>query len=79
MTKQPPGLKLEQALQRMRCGARLVRMHGALNGSSIWCVIPGGITTDVVASKIRAHPAVVAGEDGLFPGHDQTWRMIRFT
>jgi hypothetical protein len=78
MTKKLPGLKLEQALQNMRCGARLVHMHGQMNGSSVWCVIPGGPVTDAVAARLREHPAIVAGQDELFPGHDQTWRMLNF-
>ena len=78
MAKKLPSLKLEQALQRMRCGARLIHMHGVLNDSSVWCVIPGGPVTDTVAERLREHPAVVAGHDGLFPGHDQTWRMLNF-
>jgi hypothetical protein len=39
-------------------------------------VVPGGPVEHAVADKIKAHPLVRAGEDGLFPGHDQTWRMI---
>ena len=70
-------LKLEQALRRMRSGARLVRMHGARNGLS-WYVVPGGAVTDSVADKLRERPDVIAGRDGLFPGHDQTWRMVGF-
>jgi hypothetical protein len=78
MSKKPPSLKLEQALQHMRCGARLVHMHGQINGSSVWSVIPGGPVTDAVATRLREHPAIVAGQDGLFPGHDRTWRMLNF-
>jgi hypothetical protein len=77
MSKTSPTLKLEQALQRMRSGARLVHMHGWASGPS-WFVIPGGPVTDIVANKVREHPAVVAGADGMFPGHDQTWRMVNF-
>ena len=78
MSKKPPSLTLEQALQRMRCGARLVHMHGLLNGPSVWCVVPGGVVADTAAARLREHPAVVAAEDGLFPGHSQTWRMLNF-
>ena len=77
MSKTSPALKLEQALQRMRSGARLVHMHGPASGPS-WLIVPGGPVNDIVASKVREHPAVVAGADGLFPGHDQTWRMVSF-
>jgi hypothetical protein len=75
MSKTSPALKLEQALQRMRTGARLVHMHGPASGPS-WFIVPGGPVADIVAVTVREHPAVVAGADGLFPGHDQTWRMV---
>jgi hypothetical protein len=37
--------------------------------------VPGGYVEPEVAEKIKKHQGVVAGTDGLFPGHDQTWRM----
>jgi hypothetical protein len=52
-------------------------MHGIRNGPT-WFVIPGGAVTDGVADKLRERPDVVGGQDGLFPGHDQTWRMAEF-
>jgi hypothetical protein len=76
MSKTASTLKLDQALQHMRAGARLTRMHG--EPGHCWFIVPGGAVTDAVASKIRDHPAVVAGSDGLFPHHDQTWRMLSF-
>jgi hypothetical protein len=77
MSKSSPTLKLEHALQRMRSGARLVHMHGPASSAN-WFIVPGGPVTDIVADKVREHPAVVAGADGLFPGLDQTWRMVSF-
>jgi hypothetical protein len=53
---------------------RLVRMHSARG--SAWFVIPGGPVDHAVAIKIQNHPLIRAGSDGLFPGHDQTWRMV---
>jgi hypothetical protein len=41
----------------------------------MWFVIPGGQVTDVVAAQIKENPAAVGQRDGLFPHHDQTWRM----
>ena len=41
----------------------------------MWFIIPGGQVTDVVADRIKQHPTVVGQKDGLFPHHDQTWRM----
>jgi hypothetical protein len=63
------------ALSCMRTGSRLVCMHG---GRHRWFVLPGGAVSDQVAAEIREHPSVVGGNDGLFPQHDQTWRMRTF-
>jgi hypothetical protein len=53
-------------------------MHGTPNTAPCWFVVPGGAVSDAVASAIREHPSVIAGRDGLFPGLDQTWRMLAF-
>jgi hypothetical protein len=74
----PPALKLEQALQCMRTGAKLVRMHGKPSDQHHWFIVPGGSVSDIVASKILDHPSVIGGNDGLFPQHDQTWSMSSF-
>jgi hypothetical protein len=76
VSKVSSTLKLEQALQRMRTGACLTHMQA--KGPYHWFVVPGGAVTDTVASKILEHPSVVGGKDGLFPQHDQTWRMLSF-
>ena len=68
-------LKYEHAERLMRTGSRLVHMH--TNGPT-WFLVPGGPTTNEVATKLREHPAVIGGRDGLFPGLDQTWRMAVF-
>lgn len=68
-------MKLAKALDLMRIpGTRLVQVHESGNGR-VYYVIPGGPVTDEIAEKIKAHPLVVAGKDGLFPGHSQTWRI----
>jgi hypothetical protein len=71
-------LKAERALDHMRRGSRLVHMHGMAKTGFSWFVVPGGPITGVVARKLLEHPNVVGGKDGLFPGHDQTWRMTAF-
>lgn len=78
MSRKPSNLKEEQALQRMRAGARLVPMHNGTHPGPSWFVVPGGPVTDAVATKIMEHPSVVGGKDGLFPAHDKTWRMLEF-
>jgi hypothetical protein len=60
----------------MRTGSTLVHMHG--RGWYRWFVVPGGAIEDYVADEIKRHPAVIGQADGLFPQHDQTWRMRSF-
>ena len=71
----PQTLSTKRALDLMRTGSRLVHMHGT---NQRWFVEPGGAVTDAVAGEIRNHPSVIAQKDGLFPHHDQTWRMATF-
>jgi hypothetical protein len=67
-------LTAEKALARMRTGSVLVHMH-TNNKTQRWFVIPGGAVNEAVAETIRTHPLVSGSRDGLFPQHDQTWRM----
>jgi hypothetical protein len=76
-TRLPETLPASKAIDRMRTGSRLLHMHGSRSAYH-WYVTPGGPVTDAVASEIKSHPAVVGAKDGLFPGHDQTWRMRSF-
>jgi hypothetical protein len=64
----------KQVLERMNAGARLVHMHSNKPGPH-WGLVPGGPVADAVAAEITKHPHVVGQSDGLFPGHDQTWRL----
>jgi hypothetical protein len=52
-------------------------MHGRPNGYH-WFVVPGGAVSEETSIRIREHPSVIGGKDGLFPDHDQTWRMETF-
>lgn len=75
--KNPTSIGLKKAIEAMsRSGARMVLMRNekAIDGFAYY-VVPGGHVDVEVAEKIKRHPDVIAGEDGLFPGHDQTWRM----
>jgi hypothetical protein len=69
-------LKLERALDRR--ASCLIRMYGSPSAGPGWFIVPGGLVSDATAAKIREHPTIVAGEDGLFPNCDQTWRMLDF-
>jgi hypothetical protein len=71
------NLSLRRAMERMRTGSRLVHMHGKREERH-WFVVPGGSVSDETSTRIREHPSVVSGKDGLFPEHDQTWRMGSF-
>jgi hypothetical protein len=78
MTNKPRVLSANDALQRVRTGSRLVHMHGGKPNDCHWFVLPGGAVSEQTATAIINHPSVIAGKDGLFPGHDQTWRMQSF-
>jgi hypothetical protein len=52
---------------------RLVKM--SVNQSPAYFIAPGGPVSLEVAEKIKSHPLVHPMQDGLFPGHDQTWRI----
>lgn len=68
------AIGLKKALNMMHLsGTRLVRMASA--DGSVHYLVPGGYVAPETAEKIKNHPGVVCGADGLFPGHDQTWRM----
>jgi hypothetical protein len=70
-------LSSREAHQRMRTGSTLLHMTGRANNR--WFVVPGGVIDDYVAEGIKSRPAVIGQSDGLFPQHDQTWRMRSFT
>ena len=76
--KRPPkAIGFNSAIEKMRReGTRLVCMVTDASQEGVaHYVIPGGYVTPDVAEKIKSHPLVVSGHDGLFPGHAQTWRM----
>lgn len=79
MTKQPvKAVGIKKAMDLMhRTGTRLVRMCTDQSPEGVaYYLVPGGYVAPDTAEKIMKHPAVVAGADGLFPGHDQTWRVF---
>jgi hypothetical protein len=70
-------LNYDQAISLMRrVGVRLLRTNEPSGGFFVVGSGCGGRVDDQVATKIQSHPLVRAGKDGLWPGHDQTWRMI---
>lgn len=76
MTERKP-LSLKKAMDLMRLpGTRLVRMFtvGSPDGYAHY-VVPGGYVEPETAERIKNRDDVIAGEDGLFPNIDQTWRI----
>ena len=68
------GYRRAMALLRVP-GTRLIKTHGLYGGAHH--VVPnGGHVEPHTAEQIKRHPQVQAGEDGLFPGHSQTWRIV---
>jgi hypothetical protein len=45
------------------------------SGRTQYFIVPGGPVDDQTAQKIKDHPQIRAGKDGLFPGMEQTWRI----
>lgn len=61
-------------------GARLVLMHLNRGGEPLrvgYFIVPGREIPDDIARALIKRPDVAAEPDGLFPGHAQTWRIIR--
>jgi hypothetical protein len=68
-----------RAVLAMHACARLCRMHE--KGELVWFIAPttargdGGRVTDATASKLIAQSKVIGGDDGLWSGCDQTYRI----
>jgi hypothetical protein len=64
-----------KAMDLMRLpGTRLVRTRSTTG--DVFYVVPGGYVEPDTAAKIIKHPQVVAGEDVMWPGMSQTWRLL---
>jgi hypothetical protein len=77
MSKSPKYSRLDQVIDRMHHhGTRLAMMH-TKHGKE-WFTVPHGdrVKADD-AMKIIARHDIHAMDDGLFPGLQQTWRMVR--
>jgi hypothetical protein len=72
------SIGIVKAMDRMRVnGARLVKMYtnSSPDGFAHYITPAGGYVDPATAEKIKQHPLVTASKDGLFPSHDQTWRI----
>ena len=74
MTKKRASLFYKAMDLMRRPGARLIKTHTS-NGGCAHYIAPGGYIEPEVAEQIKSDPSVVAGEDGMWPGHSQTWRI----
>jgi hypothetical protein len=74
----PNPIGLKKATDLMRApGAKLVCMTSNEHPAGIaHYIVPGGYVDPAVAQRIKDRPDVVGGADGLFPGQDQTWKVI---
>jgi hypothetical protein len=76
MKSSPEAINFNKAIEMMRReGARLVRIYTKARPGYAHFIVPGGYVDPDTAEKIKKHPLVIAGRDGLLPDHDQTWRM----
>jgi hypothetical protein len=77
MSAPAKSIGIKRAMDLMRVNnARLVKMftNASPEGFAHY-IVPGGLVDPATAEKIKHHPLVTESKDGLFPGHDQTWRI----
>jgi hypothetical protein len=69
------NLKFNQAIDLLRRPeTRMIKQNH--NGRTQHFIVPpGGAVNEETAQRIKEHPLVRGGRDGLFPGHEQTWRI----
>jgi hypothetical protein len=67
-------ISLKKALEFMRGGNGKQRAC-LLNSGGIFYVVPGGYVEPSTAKAIMKRPDVRGSKDGLWPDHDQTWRL----
>lgn len=79
MAAWPKSIAYNRAIELMRTeGHRLMLMTTQISpDGKAHFIVPGGYVSPEVAAKIKAHPQVLPQEDGLFPGHSQTWQFLR--
>jgi hypothetical protein len=65
---------LRRAIDLMRAGSVLIKQHNE-DGTMGHYLAPGGYVEPVVAEKLKEHPLILMGQDGMWPGLDQTWKL----
>ncbi len=67
-------MKLRKAVDLMHEGSILMQMSKS-GDAKAWYLVPGGEISDAIAAALIAMPNVTEGNDGLFPGMSQTWKI----
>jgi hypothetical protein len=68
------SIKFNRAMDLLRKpDTRMIKQNSG--GRTQYFIVAGGAVDEPTAQKIKDHPQVRAGRDGLFPGHEQTWRI----
>jgi hypothetical protein len=62
----------------MYAGSVLIKQHNE-DGTRGHYLAPGGYVEPAVAEKLKEHPLVSGGQDGIWPGLDQTWKLTAGT
>lgn len=72
--KPPRSISFTRAMDMLRRrGTCMIMQHH--HGEPRHYIVPGGYVEQEIADKIKAHPQVSAGRDGIWNGMDQTWRI----
>jgi hypothetical protein len=77
MRKSKKQISFDRALDAMhRNGAVLLNMHESAGRA--WFIWPANVRVPAdIAAKLLARADIKGGKDSLFPGLDQTYRMVR--
>lgn len=67
-------MKLRKAVDLMHNGSILMQMNKP-GDAKAWYLVPGGEIPNELAETLINLPNVRAGNDGLFPGMSQTWKL----
>ena len=67
-------MSLTDAVEKLRQPDHLlVLLHG--KSQPEWVIMPGGPVTEATAQKLLERPDVQPHDDGVLPGHPQSWRL----
>ena len=74
--KGAPCISLKKAFAALSLpGARMMIMHTAEGDA--YFIVPGGRVEQRDAEQIKLRADLETFDDGLFPGHEQSWRIVR--